>query len=198
MNWKCVAALGLCLMACLSLDASAANLVSNGSFEDPGGAGALVPDPGAGISTTYITDWAVIGSDIDYIPPSTWTASDGVMSLDLHGFNPGGINQTIATVPGETYKVTFDMAANPSGNNVKTLRVSQAGNVLLGGFSDALFTFDWQAVSATTTDMKWETKTWSFVANSTSTVLSFESSFGSHTENAGPALDNVRVRLLVV
>ena len=179
MNWKCVAALGLCLMACLPLDASAANLVSNGSFENPGG-GNLVPNP-PGISAFYITGWEVYTGDIDYIPPSTWTASDGVMSLDLYGFNPGGIRQTITTVTGETYNVTFDMAANPSGNIVKTLRVSAAG-------SDAQFTSD----RKDRRKLGWEEKTWSFVAISTSTVLSFES-FGPHTANAGPALDNVRV-----
>ena len=186
MNWKCVATIGLCLMACLSLDASAANLVSNGSFEDPGG-GNLVPNP-PGISAFYITGWEVYTGDIDYIPPSTWTASDPVMSLDLHGFNPGGIRQTIATVPGETYKVIFDMAANPSGSTLKELRVSAAG-------SSAQFTFD--RTGKTTTNMGWETKGWSFVATSTSTVLSFES-VGSYPSNAGPALDNVRVSTIVI
>ena len=183
MNWKCVAAFVLFLTVSMSHAASAAltNLVSNNSFEDPGG-GNLVPNL-PGIPATYITGWEVYVGDIDYIPPSTWTASDGVMSLDLHGFNPGGIRQTISTVPGETYNVAFDMAANPSGGTLKTLRVSAAG-------SNAEFTFD--RTGKTTTNMGWETKTWSFVASSTSTVLSFES-VGSYPLNAGPALDNVFV-----
>ncbi|MSS72239.1 MAG: DUF5011 domain-containing protein [Candidatus Latescibacteria bacterium] len=105
------------------------------------------------------------------------------MSLDLVGFNSGGIRQTIGTVPGQTYNVTFDMAANPSGANPKTLRVS-------AGAGSALFSFDW--TGKTGTNMGWQNKTWSFVAASTWTVLSFENT-SSTLGNAGPALDNVRV-----
>ena len=61
--------------------------------------------------------------------------------------------------------------------------------------SSAQFTFD--RTGKTTTNMGWETKGWSFVATSTSTVLSFES-VGSYPSNAGPALDNVRVSTIVI
>ena len=187
MNWKSNVVLGLCLTAFLSLGASAENLVQNGSFESPG-SGNLVPNPGGGISATYITGWAVHTGDIDYVPSTSWTASDGSMSLDLLGFNYGGIRQTIATEPGKTYLVTFDLAANPGGSPIKELRVSAAG-------ADATFEFD--SAGRTGSDMGWKTKSWTFVAASTSTVLSFECLSGDSGFNvwAGPAIDNVQAYL---
>ena len=53
---------------------------------------------------------------------------DGKRSLDLNGSpGVGGVAQTFATVPGQTYEVTFCMAGNPSVSAIMTMRVKAAG-----------------------------------------------------------------------
>ena len=95
----------------------AENLVVNGSFED----GVGTYDGGNGVDfvtlkagSTGITGWTIILSSIDY-DGSYWQASDGGRSLDLEGAGGdlGGVSQTISTVPGKAYVLTFDMAGNP-------------------------------------------------------------------------------------
>ena len=58
-----------------------------------------------------------------------WNADEGSRSIDLNAFNPGSISQTIATVPGQTYNVSFAMSGNPDANvarGAKTMNVTAA------------------------------------------------------------------------
>ena len=164
--------------------AQAVNLINNGSFENSSlgsGFGYLPLYAGS----TAINDWTVTSATIDYIY-GQWQASNGNFSLDLSGNGgPAGagiIAQTFATTQGNQYLVGFDLAGNPEGGpTVKTLRVSAGG-------SSQDFTFD--ITGKTTTNMGWSPQTFSFVASSTSTTLSFASLDSSGT---GPTLDNVVV-----
>src|SRR5271157_1690643 len=156
-----------------------ANLLVNGSFEQPGGNDIL------SATGSTITGWTVVaGTNVDYIH-TYFTCSDGAFCLDMDGTpGAGGIAQTFATTPGTAYTVTFDMAGNPAaGPTVKQMRVQAAGQ-------SASFSFDITGHSANS--MGWTTKTWTFTANSSSTTLEFDSLDGSNS-NYGPALDNVRV-----
>src|SRR5271157_4185829 len=156
-----------------------ANLLVNGSFEQPGGNDIL------SATGSTITGWTVVaGTNVDYIH-TYFTCSDGAFCLDLDGTpGAGGIAQTFATTPGTAYTVTFDMAGNPAaGPTVKQMRVQAAGQ-------SASFSFDITGHSANS--MGWTTKTWTFTANSSSTTLEFDSLDGPNS-NYGPALDNVRV-----
>jgi len=170
-----------------------ADLTQNGSFE-------LGTNPGSGFleldaGDTDITDWTIIGGGvraIDYIG-GYWTASDGIRSLDLNGRpGPGGVEQVISTIVGNTYTVKFDMAGNPDGGpNPKTMDVSAIGiTTQTQGFS-----FD--ASSTTRTSMGWTPMEWSFVADDTSTTIRFMSTvvYAGDPSNVGwgPALDNVSV-----
>ena len=93
------------------------NLISNGSFE-------LGTDPGGSFITehvggTDITDWSVLAENVDYIG-GYWQAADGSRSIDLSGYFANGvISQTINTVAGQTYSLTFDVSANPDLGNPK-------------------------------------------------------------------------------
>jgi choice-of-anchor C domain-containing protein len=160
-----------------------ANITQNGSFEegtDPGVFLRLTP------GSTDITGWTVIGTDIDYVGPFCWPASDGFRSLDLSGRYSGGVEQELSTIAGLTYLVEFDLAGNPALPPLtKTLEVS------VGGSQYQQFTFDvtgieWQQEN---TQMGWTAKQWSFVAPGAITTLTFR----TLDENYGPALDNVRV-----
>src|ERR1700737_2860792 len=111
-----------------------AKLLVNGSFETG-------PNPGSftnfALGSTAITGWTVSLGNIDYIG-SLWVAADGSRSLDLEGSAgtcntatancPGGIAQSFATVPGQQYMLTFDLAGNLFNIPViKTVHVSAAG-----------------------------------------------------------------------
>jgi len=154
------------------------SLLQNGSFEQG-------PDPGAFLplnpNSTAIPGWTVIRGGIDYYG-AEWASADGKRSLDLNGTpGVGGIAQTFATTPGQTYQVSFDLAGHPSGL-LQTMAVSAAGQ-------SKDFTFQ----SGTDPNhLGWQKDTWSFKANSPQTTLEFYSKQTGYPFG-GPALDNVVV-----
>ena len=156
--------------------------LTNGDFET----GAYA-DGGSGFEQlnagdTSLDGWTVDSGSVDWIG-SYWPAEHGTMSIDLSGADAGTISQTFATTIGNTYTVSFALSGNPAGEPVvKTLDVTATGA------TPASYTFD-SSVN-TLTDMTWTTETYSFLATSASTTLSFVST----TPGAyGPALDDVVV-----
>jgi choice-of-anchor C domain-containing protein len=155
--------------------------VTNGSFEAGAYTGGSFNSLSAG--STSLTGWTVTGS-IDWTG-TFWTAKDGSKSLDLSGVGPGAISQTLATTIGKTYEVSFALSGNPDGAPAaKTLTLSATGG------STTTYTFDTGIAGNNKADMKWSTKTYSFVATSATTVLTFTSTTASAY---GPALDSVVV-----
>jgi choice-of-anchor C domain-containing protein len=178
------AALGVTAAIALGGAALAFTPTINGSFEN-----GTYADNGAGFDTlpaasTALTGWTVGGSGIDWIG-TLWTAADGTKSLDLNAAAPGSISQTFATTIGRTYVVTFALSGNPQGDlGAKTLNVSATGGPTTS------YTFNTSTAANTVTNMKWTSQSYSFVATSASTTLTFTST----TAGAyGPALDNVAV-----
>jgi len=179
--------LGVCLGLCVFCSAAWCAPFQNGDFE-VGGVCANQYD----VTGTTLAGWTVFTGNIDWeASPACggWTPSSGTHSLDLvgQGFGYGGIQQTFDTVPGTTYQVSFDLAGN-YGNPpvVKPLAVTVDGIV-------HNFTFDTTGKSAA--NMGWTTHSFTFVAASASSTISFVSdvsSFGP-PNNAGAALDNVRI-----
>ena len=158
----------------------AASIVSNGSFEngtDPGVFTTVHP------GDTNITDWTVVSGDVDYIG-TYWQASDGQRSIDMTGDTPGAIRQTIPTIAGALYTVSFDLSGNPAcGPSLKTLNVDTGG-------APNTFTYDTAVHGNTLTDMMYEPMSFDFTATGTSTPLTFTSLTPGF---CGPALDNVSV-----
>ena len=66
-----------------------------------------------------LTGWTAGGAGVDIVDAALWNADEGSRSIDLNAFNPGSISQTIETVPGQTYNVTFAMSGNPDANVVR-------------------------------------------------------------------------------
>jgi choice-of-anchor C domain-containing protein len=185
---KYIVVAALAASALSSGSALAANLLVNGSFESG-------PNPGSfstfNATSTAITGWTLTNGSIDYIG-SYWTASNGSRSLDLVGCcaTAGTIAQTFNTVAGKTYKVTFDLWANPDGGapyprlayaNVGAGNLTFSSN---GGGSNAA--------------PNWLGNSFSFVAGAgPTTTLSFSGDLASSTGSAGvaygAALDNVSV-----
>ena len=117
-----------------------------------------------------------------------WIIIHGERSLDLNGdHGAGGVEQSITTVIGQLYHVTFDMAGNPSTNPINTTQTKwmevTAGNTTA--------TFDFLVTGNSNAAMGWESKGFSFTANSTTTTIQFKSL--DPTMTYGPALDNVSV-----
>jgi choice-of-anchor C domain-containing protein len=151
------------------------NLIKNGSFE-------LGPDPG-GFSTikageTTIPNWTVTGNTVDVIG-SYFPSSNGKRCIDMDGTpGPGGLEQTIPTIPGKEYIVHFDLGANPQCEpDLKKLEVLAAGQKVL-------FTH--------TSKTDWEHKSWSFTASGPETTIEFLSR-DPEGSRCGALLDNVSV-----
>ena len=188
MKRSSIVSAALAFVASISLAGStfAFSGVSNGSFES--GTFTTNPFDTLTVGATDLTGWTVDSGSIDWIG-SYWRAAEGLRSIDLNGFDSGTISQTLATTIGNTYIVTFDLSGNPVGDpTLKTLTFGASGA------ATNTYTFD-TAVAANTLDaMKWAEHTYSFLATSSSSVLTFTSTIAGAY---GPALDNVIVTEIV-
>ena len=114
-----------------SASASApANLITNGSFENPE-IWQTNPYVAYDAGSTAMPGWTVETGSVDLTGPPYGVADDGNQSIDLSGTNSGSIRQTVATKPGQAYTLTWYMAGNVGcGNPVKTMQVSWNGTVI--------------------------------------------------------------------
>jgi choice-of-anchor C domain-containing protein len=174
------------LLAAITVPAStlaAFTGLTNGSFET----GAYA-DPGAPFQqldapNTDIVGWSVDAGSVDWIK-SYWTPQNGEMSIDMSGAGPGTLSQTFDTTIGNTYTVSFFMSGNPDdqADPVKTLDVSATGGTV------ASYTYD--VTGNDRANMNWTEETYTFLATSATTTLSFISTTATAF---GPAIDNVSV-----
>jgi Protein of unknown function (DUF642)/PEP-CTERM motif len=189
----------LALAAALGLGgaAQAANLVTNGSFEQPnivGGNTYVVYDT----TQTDIVGWSILAptpTEWVQLTPDTYAGlrgSEGRQWLDLtgiYGYDKGVRSASFATTPGATYRITFDV-----GNYVP-FGMSTLGARINGG-AEQLFT----NASLTPThgpSMSWAAKAFDWVADTTSAQLTFLGrANGSFSNNAVIGLDNVRMELV--
>jgi len=141
--------------------------LTNGSFET----GTYV-DNGSGFQqldapNTSIDGWTVDAGSVDWVG-TYWPAQVGSMSIDMSGVNAGTLSQTFATTIGNTYTVSFHLSGNPAGlPTVKTLEVSATGGTV------GLYSYDVTGNDLIT--MNWRPETYSYLATSASTTLSFVS-----------------------
>ena len=172
---------GVALVATvLAGSASAAtNLITNGHF--------VGPNPNGSFETVSageldIPGWDVLAGNVDWIQ-GYWAGSDGDgFSIDLNGTTQGTIGQTVATEIGKLYKLTFDIAANPDFSGVRVAIVGANGTTI-GTENYALNQGD---------PVVWSSRSLNFVANSTSTHITFSS---GNQDNCcyGAAIDNVAI-----
>ncbi len=161
------------LVGAMGVLANAQNLVTNGNFE--AGTGALGPDafvtftnssPLTGWNVFPLGDVVVVGQGSTF----SWLTPSPSKELDLSGVANtvgSGISQNLATVVGQTYLLKLDVYA-------------------LGGSIDInAGSSTWNRSNVNTRSLG---ETYSFVATSTSTPLSFVNRGGSWTH-----IDNVSV-----
>ena len=162
--------------------AAHANMLSNASFED---GLAMVPNGRLqlGVGATSVTGWVVTGAPIDLVTTTWWEAPEGTRTLALNSTSaPGGVEQTFVTEPGAAYEVRFQLSGEPfTTPELKTLRVAAAGQ-----HQD----FEYDSTTNWHWDMLFGERTWSFVAEGSSTTIQFASLTSGP---ASPVLDLVTV-----
>jgi choice-of-anchor C domain-containing protein len=177
----CAALVALGGSLCLVSSAAAANLLGNGGFETPIVGATHWQNFQTGQS---IGAWHVTSGDVDVVDTASfWVAARGRQSLDLSGFGPGTISQTVATTPGASYKLAFKLAGDTFAPPIiKTL------NVLFNGAVVSQLSFD--TTGHTPSSMGYVTKSIVLHATSTSSTIAFQSTSDS---NCGPVLDNIKL-----
>jgi len=165
----------LSLIVISSVAAAAPDLLANGSFETP-----LVPVGGFtnfGTGSTAITGWTVVGPQASVVSGSfvseccKFPADDGVQWLDLTGDlvnQVEGVEQSVATVAGKTYDLSFDVGNvfDPRG----AYGTSSSVAVMVNGTSLGTFT---NSCTTCTDTLTWENFTTSFVASGATTLVEF-------------------------
>jgi uncharacterized protein (TIGR03437 family) len=167
-----------------------ANLLTNGSFEMP-----VIPVGGiesVTVGSNGIPGWSVVGpSGLEVaivngaftLPGYTFPAQEGSQFIDLTGVNSNnfeGVSQTVTTVPGATYTLTF-WIGNVSGGvfGVYSSAALKINGAFVGNFTN----------STPGTTLVWQQFTYSFIAARSSTTIEFDN-LDPPTDNAN-ALDNV-------
>jgi hypothetical protein len=150
--------------------AASANLILNGGFENPS-----PTSPYQYRTGTQITDWnissthnGVVQFDSSYQPVGVPNYS---VQLESGGSSPDSISQTVSTVPGATYFVSFMLAA--WNGNVSSMNV----------------TIDSFAHNYISSSQTYTSHSFSFVADDASATLTFVNA-GTYAVSY-PQIDNV-------
>lgn len=167
----------LCVLLVLALPSLGANILVNGSFETP-----LLPDQPGGATGFFssVSGWSIISGgtqfEIHRAPFLFPAGAEGSQWMELDVFANTTIGQTLATIIGQTYTITFSVAARPGfGDSVVV--------VSFGGTS-----FTTPAVSNTS---GWTTFTFTAVATGTSTL--FTVAGAGFSNGGGDLIDNIIV-----
>jgi choice-of-anchor C domain-containing protein len=135
--------------------------------------------------STELPGWTIHDGGIDFIRSDFWVPSEGLRSIDLSAQSAGRITQSLTTTPCSAYRVDFSLSGNPyDGASVKQLRVEAAGQ-------SQDYSFNVSGLYGNS--MGWQRYSFTFIANSTTTTLSFRSLIN---DNGGPALDDISVTRL--
>jgi hypothetical protein len=192
----CAAGATMLFLALDAESAGAAGLIQNGSFEAP-----LVP---AGSYTTFNTGdkfkgWTVVGAtgnvaevnDTFTYCGHTFPARKGHQFLDLTGTTntPTGVRQTVATIAGATYSLSFaignvyDLSSNCG--TTSTVNLSIDGNPV------ASFT---NKAGKTSTAIEWKKYSIEFVAAGATTNIAFFN--GDPASETANGLDAVTLQMV--
>jgi hypothetical protein len=190
MRYKLLLMLWLGLLAVGAAHASS-NLISNGSFEED----LTFGSNGFATYSTYY-GWNVGSNGIELRNNVAGTAEDGETFAELDTTANSWISQTVSTVVGQEYVLTFyyaaraGVAADSNGINVNVYG-STIGSTTSGDLYSVVYsaTYNYTADGSSATELNWTQKTIDFVAVSTTTTLTF--SAGGISDSVGGALDNV-------
>jgi choice-of-anchor C domain-containing protein len=172
---------------CESGDPCAPNIILNGGFE----IGASQTDCTWVVHSegdSFVPGWTVIAASIDRVrisascPPPTesWMSFQGEFTIDLDGFTHGGaMSQMVATEPGSTYLLTFQLTGN-CAPGVKRMRVE------IGSTQ-----YPFEHACSGTNPQPWSEKSIEFTAAASTTNIVFRSL--STDGRNGAVVDSVRL-----
>jgi len=167
------------------------NVIWHNSFESDVGN----ITPGAG--DIFCGGWLVESGSVDVGANGTWgyglsTAYEGNYLLDLDGSEPGTISTNIATVLGQTYRLSFVWCRNPDSiegvlgdtNHVPSAEVLINNSVVMTLVGD---------MENSWLDLQWQQASYTFTATGLSTELKFQSTSGNEDSGSisGIQLDAV-------
>jgi choice-of-anchor C domain-containing protein len=181
----------ICIVALLASfgTVSAANLVVNGGFETPVVVAKYWDTYYAG--DTGLTGWTIEKGSIDHVSKTGWESHSG-QSIDLAGWKPGKISQTIPTEPGQTYELNFWLAGNSYKEGTETFAVNW------DGAEQTQITFDTTGKDIFNNNGGWKLVTLSGLKATTSTTeIAFEQ-LQSYDDRCGVALDDISVERTVI
>jgi Ca2+-binding RTX toxin-like protein/type III secretion system FlhB-like substrate exporter len=132
-----------------------------------------------------IGSWTVVSGSVDIVNSTFFATEHGGYQVDMDSTSPGSIKQTLTTIAGHSYTVTFDLGGDfLGGDTIKSLQVSAAASSQIytvtepGGWSQSDIGFTYQSFT--------------FTATGTSTDLFF-ASLDSGGSQAGALVANVHV-----
>jgi choice-of-anchor C domain-containing protein len=165
--------------------ASSANLVTNGSFENPSvGSYVVYPAGSTGITGWTVGSGSVSNASVEQDSHDEWPADTGNLSVDLSGNAPGDLYQYIPTTPGATYNLSFALGGNfYCGQAVKEMQLTFGGTVLTYEFDDA---------KSSASAMHWEHESLQVTTTSSSTYLDF-ADITADQSSCGAVVDSVSV-----
>jgi hypothetical protein len=154
---------------------------------------ATTPPPVAGtfVNGSFESDesgWTNTGTRGVISAVSPYTARQGTKLMVFNGGgggNDGVVSQSFATVVGQTYAIDFDMGVVGTSSQQQRLQIAVAGSSQLFSQVETM-----NGGGASTT--RWLPKSFSFVANSTTTTVTF-SDVSTITNSVDMTLDNVRL-----
>jgi hypothetical protein len=155
-----------CAVACaLSFAPGAFAQIVNGGFEPAPGGSTYVALPGG---SGAITGWTTTDTGVEWFLPAAFGFSnspDGGWCVDLANLDQsaGGIEQSIPTALGQLYEVDFLYGTSQGSGRDGSAEIT----VSAGGTSQVF------SIVHHTLDIVWESRSFQFVAGSTSTTLSF-------------------------
>ncbi len=158
----------LCGVACaLCFGHAVLGSIVNGGFE---------PTPGSDVpayltlggGSTAINGWTTTDMGVEWFVPSAFgltNSSNGGWVLDLasNSFFAGGVTQTFATDVNTSYRVDFEFASHRASGRDGTAEI-----VVSAAGTSQLF-----SISNSSSNTLWESRSFTFIATSTSTTLSF-------------------------
>jgi hypothetical protein len=169
---------------------AATNLLTNGSFED---ASAGSPAPASNqtftqyVGTSNMAGWLVVGDSVAWIGGAQFglSASDGSKFLDLTdyalGAPYGGVQQSFASTPGQSYTLTFDLGSSAQWGATSAITAMVA---VVAGTSSQTFTS-----TNLTGNNVWQTYSMTFTAVNPMTTITLQGAAGDYYIG----LDNVSV-----
>jgi len=168
------------LICAATASANVPNIINNGSFETYGGTG-FNSNIGAGLPGWTIGSGG--GVDIVFstgVEPYYWQAADGNVSLSLNYFSAENISQTVTTTPGQSYLLSFFMAAEIYGGPA-----TRTMNVLWDSTTVGSPSFQYTGQGPTT--MGWTQFNFTVTGTGSDTLIFQSTTSGPY----GPALDAV-------